>query len=46
MDQLGIQYIPCRSVGTIIHMAWGGQYAGHIVISDIVKPTPGRRSRR
>ena len=38
MDQLGIQYIPCRSVGTIIHMAVGGQYAGHIVISDIVKP--------
>ena len=37
MDQLGIQYIPCRSVGTIIHMAVGGQYAGHIVISDIVK---------
>ena len=38
MDQLGIRYIPCRSVGTIIHMAVGGQYAGHIVISDIVKP--------
>ena len=38
MDRLGIQYIPCRSVGTIIHMALDGQYAGHIVISDIIKP--------
>ena len=38
MDRLGIPYIPCRSVGTIIHMAIGGQYAGHIVISDVVKP--------
>ena len=38
MDQLGIPYIPCRSVGTIIHMAIDGQYAGHIVISDAVKP--------
>ena len=38
MDRLGIQYISCRSVGTIIHMAINGQYAGHIVISDIIKP--------
>ena len=38
MDQLGIPFIPCRSVGTIIHMAIDGQYAGHIVISDVVKP--------
>ena len=38
MDHLGIQYIPCHSVGTIIHMAIDGKYAGHIVISDIVKP--------
>ena len=38
MDRLGVPYIPCHSVGTIIHMAVGGKYAGHIVISDVVKP--------
>ena len=38
MDRLHIQYISCHSVGTIIHMAIDGAYAGHIVISDVVKP--------
>ena len=38
MQQLGIAYHECHSVGTIIHMAVDGQYAGHIVISDVVKP--------
>ncbi len=38
MKQLGIPYTDCRQAGTIIHMAVGGSYAGHIVISDIVKP--------
>ena len=38
MDRLGIPYLPCHSVGTIIHMAIDGKYAGHIVISDRVKP--------
>ena len=38
MEQLGISYHDCRSVGTIIHMAVDGRYAGHIVISDVVKP--------
>ena len=38
MKQLGIPYKDCHSVGTIIHMAVNGSYAGHIVISDIVKP--------
>ena len=38
MKRLGIQYIDCHHVGTIIHMAINGAYAGHIVISDIVKP--------
>ena len=38
MDRLNIPYINCHSVGTIIHMAVDGEYAGHIVISDIVKP--------
>ena len=37
MEQLGIPYYDCHSVGTIIHMAVDGQYAGHIVISDVVK---------
>ena len=38
MEQLNIPYQNCRSIGTIIHMALDGKYAGHIVISDIVKP--------
>ena len=38
MDRLGIAWHDCHSVGTIIHLAIGGQYAGHIVISDVVKP--------
>ena len=38
MERLGIPYHDCHSVGTIIHMAVDGQYAGHIVISDVVEP--------
>ena len=38
MEHLGISFIPGHSVGTIIHMAVDGAYAGHILISDIVKP--------
>ena len=38
MKKLGVQYCDCHSTGTIIHMAVDGQYAGHIVISDVVKP--------
>ena len=38
MEQLGIAYHDCHCVGSIIHMAIDGQYAGHIVISDVVKP--------
>ena len=41
MDRLGIPFISCHSVGTIIHMAIDGRYAGHIVISDVVKPHSG-----
>lgn len=37
MDKLGIKYMDCHKVGTIIHIAVNGEYAGHIVISDIVK---------
>ena len=38
MKSLGIAYKDCHHVGTIIHMALDGEYAGHIVIADIVKP--------
>ncbi len=38
MKHLNISYIDCHSVGTIIHMAIDGTYAGHIVISDVIKP--------
>ena len=38
MYALDVDYIECRSVGTIIHMAIDGKYAGHIVISDVIKP--------
>ena len=39
MKHLNVPYIDCHHTGTIIHMAINGAYAGHIVISDIVKPT-------
>ncbi len=39
MDELGISYQECHSVGTIVHMALDGRYAGHVVISDLIKPT-------
>ena len=38
MEHLGVPYIGCHMVGTIIHMAVNGEYEGHIVISDVVKP--------
>lgn len=38
MKELDIEYYDCHSVGTIVHIAVDGEYAGHIVISDIVKP--------
>ncbi len=45
MRTLGIPYKDCHSTGTIIHMAVGGQYAGHIVISDIIKPSASEAIR-
>ena len=39
MQRLGVEYRDCHCTGTIIHVALDGQYAGHIVISDILKPT-------
>ncbi len=38
MEHLGVSYINCRSVGTIIHIAIDGTYAGHILISDVPQP--------
>ncbi len=38
MKRLHISYIPCHEVGTVIHIALDGQYAGHILISDVLKP--------
>ena len=38
MQRLNIPYHECRSAGSIVHMAIDGEYAGHVVISDIVKP--------
>ena len=38
MKKIGVEYYDCHRVGTIIHMAINGEYAGHIVISDILKP--------
>lgn len=39
MNRLGIAYKDCHHVGTVVHIAIDGAYAGHILISDIVKPT-------
>lgn len=38
MKHVGVHYYDCHSVGTIVHLAIDGEYAGHIVISDIIKP--------
>lgn len=38
MERLGIPYKECHHVGTVVHMAVNGAYAGHILISDLLKP--------
>ncbi len=38
MEQLGIEYIECHHVGTVVHVAIDGEYCGHILICDVVKP--------
>ena len=38
MDHVGVVAIPCHQVGTIVHVAIDNEYAGHIIISDIIKP--------
>ena len=39
MKRIGVDYMDCHSSGTIIHIAIDGKYAGHVVISDVEKPT-------
>lgn len=38
MAKIGVEAIPCHSIGTIVHVAVNGSYAGHIVVADVVKP--------
>ena len=45
MGRLGIQAVACRQVGTVVHVAVDGAYAGHILISDVVKPTSAQAVR-
>ncbi|MBO4767630.1 MAG: heavy metal translocating P-type ATPase [Lachnospiraceae bacterium] len=45
MERYGVEYIPCHHVGTIVHVAIEGAYAGHILISDVVKPTASQAIR-
>ncbi len=45
MERYGVEYIPCHHVGTIVHVAIDGAYAGHILISDVVKPTASQAIR-
>ena len=42
MKQIGASYKDCHLVGTIIHIAVDGEYEGHIVISDVLKPTAAK----
>lgn len=39
MRRIGVEYKECHDVGTVVHVAVDGRYAGHILISDIIKPT-------
>ncbi|MCD7753239.1 MAG: cadmium-translocating P-type ATPase [Clostridiales bacterium] len=45
MEKLGIQPVNCRSVGTVVHVAIDGAYQGHILISDVPKPTSAQAIR-
>ena len=38
MKRMGVAPVPCHKIGTIVHMAIDGRYAGHIVIADVIKP--------
>jgi Cd2+/Zn2+-exporting ATPase len=45
MKKLGISFIPCHSTGTIVHVAIDGEYSGHILITDILRPTAKKAIR-
>ncbi len=45
MERLGIAYKECHHVGTVVHMAVNGEYAGHILISDMLKPNAEKAVR-
>ncbi|MDD4525160.1 MAG: heavy metal translocating P-type ATPase [Lachnospiraceae bacterium] len=45
MEQSGIASIDCHKTGTVIHVAIGGEYAGHILIADCIKPTAAEAVR-
>ena len=38
MESLNLEYKPCSHTGTVIHVAVNGEYAGHILVSDVIKP--------
>lgn len=46
MKSVGVEHLPCHKVGTIIHITIDGKYAGHIVISDVIKPGSAEAIRR
>ena len=41
MSEVGAKFVPCHKIGTVIHVAVDGQYAGHVVISDAIKNHAG-----
>lgn len=45
MQRVGVTDVPCDSVGTIVHVAMDGAYAGHIVVADVAKPTAAEAIR-
>ena len=45
MAELGVACIPCRSIGTVVHVAVDGAYCGHIVIADRLKPNAAKAVR-
>ncbi|MCD7945078.1 MAG: cadmium-translocating P-type ATPase [Clostridiales bacterium] len=45
MEKLGIEPLECHSVGTVVHVAIDGAYQGHILISDVPKPTSAQAIR-
>ena len=42
MSELGVAFVPCHGVGTVVHVAVDGVYAGHLLVADVLKPTAKR----